>query len=87
MIVLKAGDSACFPAVKGKWYAIHSLQNFSHKNAQDTWSVAEKAKEICELVDNERMLQEERKKIRDLRDKLGGRCNEDCKYRRKVRGN
>ena len=75
LLILKAGDPACYSSIKGRWYAIHALQNIHYKSTPGKWNVKEKAKEICDLIDNERMLQEERESIRVVRDKLFGRCN------------
>lgn len=75
LIILKAGDPLCFPAIKGKWYAINSLKSYRYTVGNgNNWNIQEKAKEICELINNEELLENERKKTNELRIRLGGTC-------------
>ena len=72
-IILKVGDPQCFSTIKGNIYKIKSFQSFTVKAGSEKGSgIREKAKVICDLLENPDMLEEERTKTRELRNKLGG---------------
>lgn len=73
-MVLKVGDPQCISSIKGNMYKIKSFQSFTVKGrAEKSSGIREKSKTICDYIDNPEMLEEEREKIRALRNKLAGK--------------
>jgi epsin len=72
-VILKVGDPQCISSVKGNIYKIKGLQSFTTKAGSDkSAGIREKAKIICELVEDPDRLEEEREKTREIRNKLSG---------------
>ncbi len=74
-IILKAGDPKCVSIIKGNIYKIKSFQTFASKagvGAEKGNGIREKAKAICDLLENPELLDEERNKTKQLRNKLSG---------------
>lgn len=71
--ILKVGDPQCFSIIKGNIYKIKSFQSFTTKSttAKST-GIREKAKLICDLLEDPEKLEEERERTRDIRNKLSG---------------
>jgi len=72
-IVIKAGDPQCITSIKGNIYKIKSFQSFTTKvGSEKSAGIREKAKTICELIEDPDKLEEEREKTKELRNKLSG---------------
>lgn len=73
-IILKAGNPQCFSTIKGNIYKIKAFESFSTKaGTSKSEGIRQKAKSICEMLDNPEVLEEEREKTRQLRNKLSGK--------------
>eukprot|EP00826_Nyctotherus_ovalis_P002205 TRINITY_DN1041_c0_g1_i6.p2 TRINITY_DN1041_c0_g1~~TRINITY_DN1041_c0_g1_i6.p2 ORF type:complete len:176 (-),score=70.27 TRINITY_DN1041_c0_g1_i6:48-575(-) len=72
-IIMKVGDPQCFSSIKGNIYKIKSFQSFTTSAGTGKSSgIREKAKNICELLEDPDRLEEEREKTREVRNKLSG---------------
>jgi hypothetical protein len=77
---MKCGDPKCMTQIKSNSYKIKSLQSFSFKlvGVEKGIGIKEKAKQICELIDNPETLEEERNKTKAIRAKLSGMPSASC---------
>lgn len=77
-IIMKLGDPACLSDIKTNSHRIISLENFSYREegVERGIGIRDKIKIIEELIDNPDILEEERDKAKNIRNKLSGRSSD-----------
>ena len=77
-IICKIGNTDCFAKVKKNLFKIKSFQFFiSSLGPEKGNGIREKSKIVCELLENPDVLEDERKRAKEMRAKLSGMSSQN----------